>query len=159
MAKINLCFILAVPLIFLLFSFLFFEKSLARTNPGMKMIYYSIAISISIWFQIDGPRDLVCIFKMTRTKLQEAKSAHSMTLPLSNCCPLLLEISTRIPWLSLCFLSGVKDDGQIVGQGRSGNRPAWPFLLSLLPHFCQGTWNLLGRPVRALFALLFCPDI
>ena len=34
----------------------------------MKMIYYSIAVSILIQFQIDGPRDLVCIFKMTRAK-------------------------------------------------------------------------------------------
>ena len=55
---------------------------------------------------MDGPRDLICIFKMTRTKLQEAKSAQSFTLPQSNCCHLLLEISTKIRWLSLRFLSG-----------------------------------------------------
>ena len=111
----------------------FQQKSFGKTSPGMKMIYHSI----SIRFQTDGPLDLVCIFKMTRIKLQKAKLAQSLTLPHSNCCHLLLEMSTRIRWLSLRFLSGVTDDGQIDGQGRSGNRPARPFLLSLLLHFSR----------------------
>ena len=68
----------------------------------MKMIY----VSILIRFQMDGPRDLVCILIMTRTKLREAISAQSLTLPQSYCCHLLLEISTKIRWLSLRFLSG-----------------------------------------------------